>query len=52
MEGPAMHVAAAWTAQHQRGWRSPAVVRLGGHVDDLVEGAADEVHELEFGHGT
>src|SRR5205823_10937257 len=27
-----------------------AVMRLGHHVDDLVEGAANEVYELEFGH--
>src|SRR5258708_6838204 len=51
VEWPAMHIAAAWTANHQRGGRSPAVVRLRGHVDDLIEGAADEVHELELGHG-
>src|SRR5208282_1001840 len=29
----------------------PAVVRLRGHVDDLIKSAADEVHELELGHG-
>ena len=46
-----MHIPAAWTTNHQRGRRSPAVVRLRGHVDDLIEGAADEVHELELGHG-
>src|SRR5713226_2756754 len=46
-----MHIPAAWTTNHQRGGRSPAVVRLRGHVDDLIEGAADEVHELELGHG-
>src|SRR5260370_28481598 len=26
-------------------------MRLRGHIDDLIEGAADEVHELEFDHG-
>ena len=26
-------------------------MRLRDHVGDLVEGAADEVHELEFGYG-
>src|SRR6266853_6702580 len=46
-----MHIPAAWTTNHQRGGRSPAVVRLRGHVDDLIEGAADEVHELELGYG-
>src|SRR6266403_3130123 len=52
VEWPAMHIAAAWTTNHQRGGRSPAVVRLRGHVDDLIEGAADEVHELELSYGT
>src|SRR6266699_434920 len=51
MERSAMHIPAAWAANHQRGGRSPAVVRLRDHVDDLIEGAADEVHELELGHG-
>src|ERR1035438_532804 len=51
VEGPAMHIPAAWTTQHQRGRRSPAVVRLRGHIDDLIEGAANEVHELELSHG-
>ena len=48
----AVDVASAGSTQDQRGGRSPAVVRFCGHVDDLIEGAADEVHELEFGHGT
>ena len=47
-----VHAAATGAAQHQRGRSRPAVVRLGHHVDDLVEGAADEIHELELGHGT
>src|SRR5208282_1715860 len=51
VEWPAMHIPAAWTTQHQWSRRSPAVVRLRGHVDDLIEGAADEIHELELGHG-
>src|SRR5471032_2216914 len=33
-------------------WGAPAVMRLGHHVHDLVEGAADEVHELELHHRT
>src|SRR5712672_325379 len=52
MKRPAMDVAAAWSADHQGGGGSPAIVRLGDHVDDLVEGASDEVHELERGHWT
>src|SRR5581483_3728601 len=32
--------------------RAPAKMRLGQHVGDLIEGAADEVHELELRHGT
>src|SRR5208282_1466754 len=51
MKRPAMHIPAARTAQHQRSRRSPTVVRLAGHVDDLIESAADEVHELKLGHG-
>src|SRR5260370_12527488 len=43
VEWPAMHIAAAWAPNHQRGGRSPAVVRRCYHVDDLIEGAADEV---------
>ena len=49
MERTTVDVAAARSANHQRRGRSPAVVGLGDHVDDLVEGAADEVHELELG---
>ncbi len=37
-------------AQHHRNRRAPAEMRLGQHVRDLIEGATDEVHELEFGH--
>src|SRR6266700_308135 len=44
MKRPAMDVAATWSADHQGGRRSPAIVCLGDHVDDLVEGASDEVH--------
>src|ERR1700675_1428771 len=51
VEWPAMHIPAAWTTNHHRGGRSPAVVRRRYHVDDLIEGASDEVHELELSHG-
>src|SRR5437899_8004409 len=49
MEGSAMNVSAARPAQDKRCGRTPKIVRLGDHVADLVEGAADEVHELKFG---
>src|SRR5271166_2142216 len=49
MKGSAVHIAAAGPADHERRWRAPAVVRLGRHVNDLVKGAADEVHELKLG---
>src|ERR1700682_4306737 len=51
VEWPTMQIAAAWATNHQRSGRSPAVMRRRYHIDDLIEGAADEVHELEFGHG-
>src|SRR6202140_5020284 len=46
-----MNVTAARPAQNERGGRAPQVVRFRDHVADLVEGAADEVHELKFGDG-
>src|SRR6185437_14688838 len=52
MEWAAMHAAPAGSAQDERRGRAPAVMRLGHHVYDLVESAADEVHELELGDGT
>src|SRR5258708_3470153 len=52
MKRSSMHIAAARTTQHERRWSSPTVVRLRGHVDDLVEGATDEVHELKPIDGT
>ena len=48
----AVDVAAAGPADDERRRRAPAIVGLGDHVDDLVEGAADEVHELKFGDRT
>src|SRR5436305_423595 len=50
MEGTSVDTASGRAAQHQRSRGIPAVMRLGHHVDDLVEGAADEVYELEFGY--
>src|SRR6266542_267991 len=52
MNWSAMHLPAAWHAQHKRRRRSPQIVRLRDHVADLVHGAADEVHELKFCDGT
>src|SRR5580704_15026464 len=51
VEGAAVDVSAAGAAQNERSGRAPEVMRLRDHVADLVEGAADEVHELEFGDG-
>src|SRR6202050_3514346 len=51
MEGAAVDVSAAGAAQDQRRGRAPEIMRLRDHVADLVEGAADEIHELEFGDG-
>src|SRR5689334_8517003 len=52
MERAAVDAAAARPPEHKRRGRAPTVMRLGHHVDDLVEGAADEIHELEFGDRT
>src|SRR5215510_10373250 len=52
MEWASVNAPAGGATQHQRGWSIPAIVRLGHHVDDLVEGTANEVNELKLGHGT
>ena len=52
VEGAAVNVSTAGAAQDERNGRAPEIVRFRHHVADLVEGAADEVHELEFGDGT
>jgi hypothetical protein len=52
MERTAMHVAAAWATYHERSRRSPTIVSGANHVDNLVEGAADEIHKLKLGHRT
>src|SRR5215469_18207432 len=49
---PSMNAPARGPAQHQRYRRSPAKMRLGQQVNDLVEGASDEVHKLKLGHRT
>src|SRR5580704_14131110 len=51
VEGATVDVSAAGAAKNKRGGRAPEVVGFCDHVADLVEGAADEVHELEFGDG-
>ena len=52
VEGAAVDVSATGAAQDQWSGRAPEIVRLRNHVGDLVEGAADEVHELKFGDWT
>ena len=49
VEGAAVDVSAAGAAEDERSRRAPEVMRFRDHVADLVEGAADEVHELKFG---
>src|SRR5579863_1711492 len=51
MERAAVDVSAAGAAEDERGGRSPEVVRFRDHVGNLVHGAGDEIHELEFGDG-
>src|SRR5437763_13651145 len=48
----AMNVSAARAPNHERRGRTPTIVRLGHHIDNLIEGTADEVHELELCHRT
>src|ERR1700683_1770810 len=51
VERAAVDVSAARAAQNERRGCAPQVMRFCDHVADLVEGAADEIHELEFGDG-
>src|SRR5437763_3440147 len=48
MKWATVDIPAARSANYERRWGIPAVVRFRDHVDNLVEGAADEIHELEF----
>src|SRR5262249_58273360 len=50
MERTTVNAATGGAAQDQRRGRAPAIMRLGHHVDDLVKGTADEIHELELGY--
>src|SRR5438045_139109 len=52
MKWTAVHIAAARATQHQRRGSPPQVVRLCDHIADLVQGAADKVHELKFSDRT
>src|SRR5881398_1230201 len=47
-----MYIAAAWAANDQRRRRTPTIVGLRNHVDNLVEGTADEIHKLKLGDRT
>ena len=47
-----MHIAATRAANHQRCWRSPTIVSLRNHIDNLVEGTANEIHKLKLGDRT
>ena len=47
-----MNSAARRPTQDDRNGCAPAIMRLSQQIDDLVEGATDEVHELKFGDGT
>src|SRR5205823_11457925 len=49
---PTMHIAATRAANHQRCWRSPTIVSLRNHIDNLVEGTANEIHKLKLGDRT
>src|SRR3990167_2091597 len=50
VEGPAVHAAARGAAQDHRHGRAPTIVAFGDEVGNLVEGAGDEVDELELRH--
>jgi len=52
MKWSAVNIAPARAANHKWRRRSPAVVSLGDHVGNLVEGAPNEVHKLELGYRT
>src|SRR5208337_4228351 len=52
VERAAVYAAARGPAQDNRHRRAPTIVRFRQHVGDLVEGATDEVHELELGDRT
>src|ERR1700721_2016890 len=52
MKRTAVDIAATWPANHQRGGRTPTVVGFRHHVDNLIKGTADEIHELKLGDWT
>src|SRR5580698_1219693 len=49
MKRAAVDVSAAGAAQNQRRGRTPEIMSFRDHVGNLVESAADEIHELKFG---
>ncbi len=51
VERTAVNISATGPAKNEWGGSSPEVVSLRHHVADLVECAADEIHELKFGDG-
>ena len=51
VERAAVDVSAAGASEDEGGGRAPEIVRFRDHVADLVHGAGDEIHELEFGDG-
>src|SRR5713101_3036175 len=52
MERPTVDAAAGRSPQHHGHRRTPAVMRLGDEIGDLIEAASDEVNELHFRHGS
>src|SRR5438094_6980877 len=49
---PTMDIAAPWTAINQQRLNTPTVLGLRNHVDNLVEGTAEEIHKLKLGDRT
>ena len=52
VEWAAVYPAPTRPPQNDRSGRTPEIMGLGHHVADLVHGAGDEIHELEFGDRT
>src|SRR5580704_12411501 len=52
VEGATVNVSATGAAQDDGSGRTPEVVCFRDHVGDLIHGARNEIHELEFGYGT
>src|SRR5438094_2675389 len=52
MERAAVNITTARAANNQRSRRSPTIMSLRDHVDNLVEGTANEIHKLKLGDRT